>query len=345
MTSLILFLIFYFSANLKCPLTAPAKSRVSRMGFISSISHKMTDNNVKVKPLSKVAATPNTKVKQPPSVAKALTTPRNQQKKVSKVEQFRSVQSKKPLTVVEPKSRVVAKALVFHSPKKVLKIKSSIELKTPMRALCSAMKRLELNGVKKNSERGNNSLSVAASKKKLRGREVKSRVFDSLYSNNYREPGTNNMKSLKEKEVKKGMQRLQVTVPHENYSSDMEIEEKSRCESQERCHESGSGGEPSLGDEKSQESTRGESSVLVLKEDSSGGDITSQSSSNNEENKITEKSEGEQGGNSISEKPKVSAAKKRKAEENSLAFDDKENERQFTESDDKENASAPHENM
>ncbi|KAG4945474.1 hypothetical protein JHK87_041481 [Glycine soja] len=76
------------SANLKCPLTAPAKSRVSRTDFISSLSHKMTDNNVKVKPLSK-----------------ALTTPRNHQKKVSNVEQFRSVQSKKALTVEEWRRR------------------------------------------------------------------------------------------------------------------------------------------------------------------------------------------------------------------------------------------------
>ncbi|KAG2397276.1 uncharacterized protein HKW66_Vig0144880 [Vigna angularis] len=69
------------SANLKCPHSAPAKSRVSRMNFISSSSHKMTDKNVQVKPLSKVAATPNAKVRPSPPVAKALTTPRNNQKK------------------------------------------------------------------------------------------------------------------------------------------------------------------------------------------------------------------------------------------------------------------------
>ncbi|RDX96039.1 hypothetical protein CR513_21360, partial [Mucuna pruriens] len=325
------------SANLKCPLTAPAKSRVSRMDFISSSSHKMTDNNVRIKPLSKVAATPNAaKVKQSASVAKALTTPRNHQKKVSNVEQFRSVQSKKALTIGVPKSRVVAKALVFHSPKKVLKIKSSIELKTPMRALCSAMKKLELNGMKKNGE-GNNSLTVATSKKPLRGREVKSRVFDSLYSNNRKEPESKTVTSLKEKKVKNGMQKRQVAVTHENDSSDMEIEEKSRCDSLERCHESGtsgSGSELSLGDGKSQEPTRGESSVLVLQEASSRGEITSLSSSNNEESR-----------NSISDKGKVSEAKKRKAEEYSLASNDKENETQLTENDDKENASAPHENI
>ncbi|KAL5157157.1 hypothetical protein HKD37_15G041937 [Glycine soja] len=335
------------SANLKCPLTAPAKSRVSRTDFISSLSHKMTDNNVKVKPLSKVAATPNAKVKQSPSVAKALTTPRNHQKKVSNVEQFRSVQSKKALTVGVPKSRVVAKALVFHSPKKALKIKSSIELKTAMRTLCPAMNKLELNGVKKNGEGGSNSLAVATWKKQLRGREVKSRVFDSLYSINRKEPETNTKTSLMEKKVKKCMQKRQVAVPHETDTSDMEIDEKSRCGSLEGCHESGtsgSGGELSLGDEKSHESTRGESSVPVLSE-ASRGDITWLSSLNNEKNETTERSEKEETKNSVSDKGKVSETKKRRAEENSLASDDKENERQLTENDDKENVSAPHENI
>nr|KYP48475.1 hypothetical protein KK1_029850 [Cajanus cajan] len=334
------------SANLKCPQTAPAKSRVSRMNYISSLSHKMTDNNVKKKPLPKVAATPNARVKQPPSVTKALTTPRNHQKKVSNVEQFRSVQSKKALTVGVPKSKVVAKALVFHSPKKVVKIKSSIELKTPMRALCSAMRKLELNGVKKNGE-GSSNLSVTNSKKQLKGREVKSRVFDSLYSNNRKEPETNTATSLKEKKVKKeGMQKRQVTVNSENDSSDMEMDEKSRCASLERCHEStsGNGSELSLGDEKSQEATRGESSVLVLKE-ASRDDITLLSSCKNEENKSTERSENEESGKSVSDKGKVSSVRKRKAEENSLASDDKENETQFIENVDRENASAPHENI
>ncbi|KAJ1396577.1 hypothetical protein SESBI_32501 [Sesbania bispinosa] len=308
------------SGNLKCPLTAPAKPRVSRLAFISSLSHKMTDNNVKAKPkpLSKVAATPNAKVKQSPCVAKALTTPRNQ-KKVSNVEQFRSVQSKKAMTVAVPKSRVVAKALVFHSPKKVVKIKSSMELNTAMKTLCSAMKKLELNGVKKDGEGCNSSMPVVASRKQFKGREVKSRVFDSLYTNNHRkEPEANTVRCLKEKKVK-GMQKRQVTVPSENESSDMEIDEKSRIGSLERWPESGTS---EGGNEKSQQPTKGESSASVLSE-ASRDDITS-----NEE-----------------EKGKAHEARKRKAEENPMASDDKENEIELTENDDKENASAPNENI
>ncbi|XP_014517883.1 uncharacterized protein LOC106775291 [Vigna radiata var. radiata] len=325
------------SANLKCPHSAPAKSRVSRMNFISSSPLKMTDKNVQVKPLSKVAATPNAKVRPSPPVAKTLTTPRNNQKKVSNVEPFRSVQSKKVLTVGVPKSRVVSKALVFPSPKKVIKIKNSMEFKTPMRALCSAMKKLELNGVKKNEEGGSNSLPVTASKKQLRGRVIKSRVFDSLSSNNLKEPETNSMSSLKEKKVKKDTQKGQVAKPHQNDFSDMEIDEKS-------SHESGtsaSGAEISLGDEISQEPTRGENLVIVqVLSEASKCYTTSLSNSNNKE-KINEEMR-----NSVSAKGKVSESTKRKAEEKSLAYsNDKENGRQLIENDDKENASIVHENI
>ncbi|KAG2380598.1 uncharacterized protein HKW66_Vig0248900 [Vigna angularis] len=338
------------SANLKGPHSAPAKSRVSRMNFISSLSHKMTDKNVQVKPLSKVAATPNAKVRPSPPVAKALTTPRNNQKKVSNVEPFRSVQSKKVMTVGVPKSRVVSKALVFPSPKKVIKIKNSMELKTPMRALCSATKKLELNAVKKNEEGGSNSLPVTASKKQLRGREVKSRVFDSLSSNNRKELETNSMSSLKEKKVKKGTQKRQVAKPHQNDSSDMEIDEKSRCGSLEVCHESGtsaSGAELSLGDVISQEPTRGESLVIVqVLSEASECDTTSLSNSNYKEKMTKERSENEEMKNSVSAKGKVSESNMRKAEEKSLASsDDKENGRQLIENDDKENASIVHENI
>lgn len=312
---------------MKCPLTAPAKPRVSRMAMISSLSHKMRDNNVKVKPIPKVAATPNAKVKQSPSVTKALTGPRNQ-KKASNTEQFRSVQSKKAMNVAVPKSRLVAKALVFHSPKKVVKTKFSAELNTPMKALCSAMKKIDLNGVKKNGDGCNNSLPVASCRKQLKGREVKSRVFDSLYSKNLKEPETNTVRCLKEKKVK-GMQKRQVTVPHENNCSDMEMEEKStRGDSLERYTESGTSGGVS---EISQEAKSGESSIS--------------SSSNEEEKSATQGSENEERRNLVLGMVKVCEAKMRKAEENSVVSNEKENEVKVTENDDKENASAPSENM
>lgn len=309
-------MLLIFSGNLKCPLTAPAKPRMSRMAFISSLSHKVTENNVKVvKPLSKVSATPNAKVKQSPSLTKALTTPRNP-KKVSNLEQFRSVQNKKAVTVAVPKakSRVVAKALVFNSPKKMIDTKSSVELKTSMKALCSAMKKLEFNGVKKNGEGCNNSLPVDSSRKKqFKGREVKSRVFDSLYSSNRKGPETSNVRCPKEKKVK-AMQKHQVPEQQHSDTSDMEIEEKSRSDSLER-------------------------------EESSRDDTTSLSSSIEDEKKTIEESENEEKRMTVSDKGKTPEAKKRKADKKSMASDDKENEIELTEDDDKENSSAPSENM
>ncbi|MED6168906.1 hypothetical protein PIB30_015963 [Stylosanthes scabra] len=333
------------SENLKCPLTAPAKPRVSRMALISSLSHKMAENKAKVnKPLAKVSvsATPNAKVKQSPSVAKALTTPRNQKKKVSNVEPFRTIQSKKAVSVAVPKSRMVGKALVFHSPKRTVKLKSSVELKTPMRALCSAMKKLELNGGKKNGDRSDNTLQVSASRKKQRGREVKSRVFDSLYSNNRKGPESNPVSCIKEKRVQ-GMQKCQVNMPHEETeidSSDMEMDEKSRGGSLERCTESGTSGgsnEESLLTENSHEPTRVESSLEAS--------VTTLSNSADKENKTTEERKQRMvKSKPVSEKSENLEATKRKNREKSVNFDDKENEGGWTKYDDKENASAPDEN-
>jgi len=367
-------MLLFFSSNLKCPNTAPAKPRMSRMAFLSSLSHKVTENKVKiVKPLSKIAATPKAKVKQSPSVSKALTTPRNQ-KKVSNLEQFRSVQNKKSLTVAvsKPKSRVVAKALVFNSPKKVAGTKSSVELKTSMKALCSAMKKLEFNGVKKNGEGCNDSLPVASCRKvQFKGREVKSRVFDSLYSSNRNEPENNTLKSLKEKKAK-AMEKRHVPVPHESDSSEMEMEEKSRSDSLERgessvltLSEASRDDITSLSSSKEEEKSsvltlsqasgddvtslsssneEEKSSVLTLSE-VSRDDITSLSSSNGEEKKTIEESENEEKRVTVSHKGRIPEATKRKAVGSSMSSDDKENEIQLNENDDKENSSAPCENM
>ncbi|CAK8530386.1 unnamed protein product [Lathyrus sativus] len=348
------------SSNLKCPLSAPAKPRMSRMAFISSLSHKVTENNVKVvKPLSKVTETPNAKVKQPPTMTKALTTPRNQ-KKVSNLEQFRSVQNKKSMTVAvaKSKSRVVAKSLVFNSPKKVKALvfnspkvvgtKSSVESNTSIKTLCSAMKKLAFTRVKKNGEECDNSLPVASYRKpQFRGREVKSRVFNSLYSSNQKELESNSVRCLKEKKLKE-MQKHKVLVSQSD-SNDMGIEEKSRSESIE-------GGESSIlalseasrNDITSQSSRsgsleRGESSVLALSL-ASRDDITSLSSSNEEEKKTIEESENEE--KRITNKGRIPEVIKRKAGQNAMAYHDKENEIEITENDDdKENSSAPSENI
>ncbi|KAL0356967.1 UNVERIFIED_CONTAM: hypothetical protein Scaly_1382400 [Sesamum calycinum] len=130
---------------IKCPLSAPPKSskpRVSRMAIISSISEKMVDDKKRVvRPILKPRSTPVTKTK--PVAAKYLTTPRNK-KCVANENSFRSVQNPKPTNSEEPKGRIVAKALVFRSPKKAIKVKTSVELRTPISKLCDGMDKLEI---------------------------------------------------------------------------------------------------------------------------------------------------------------------------------------------------------
>ncbi|XP_012480579.1 uncharacterized protein LOC105795484 [Gossypium raimondii] len=185
--------------KLDCPRTVPAKSsksRVSRLAMISSISTKMGEAKVKVKQSS---TTPNVKkataAKQPST--KALTTPRNK-KGVSNPGTFRSVRNPKPTTVEVPKDRVVAKALVFHSPKKAVKLKKSVEWSSSLRRICSGMKKLEItDGSKKNALGCNKPL--AAPRKQLRGREVKSRVYDSLHCQNQKTQEAKSINRLKKK--------------------------------------------------------------------------------------------------------------------------------------------------
>lgn len=169
---------------MKCPLTVPAKSsksRISRIALVSSVPKKIVDGNGKVKagPLFKESVTPDVKLKEKKSsvVAKSMTTPRNK-KPLSNAGTFRSVRNPKTSSVAAPKDRVVAKTLVFHSPKKTVKIKTSMELSGRMKALCTGMKKLEITG-KKKQEAGHGT-PLDAPKKQVRCREVKSRVYDSL---------------------------------------------------------------------------------------------------------------------------------------------------------------------
>ncbi|KAL0384358.1 UNVERIFIED_CONTAM: hypothetical protein Sradi_2830100 [Sesamum radiatum] len=112
------------------------------MAIISSISEKMVDDKKRVvRPILKPRSTPVTKTK--PVAAKYLTTPRNK-KCIANENSFRSVQNPKPTNSEEPKSRIVAKALVFRSPMKAIKVKTSVELRTPISKLCDGMDKLEI---------------------------------------------------------------------------------------------------------------------------------------------------------------------------------------------------------
>ncbi|KAF2320740.1 hypothetical protein GH714_030444 [Hevea brasiliensis] len=163
-------------------------------------------------------------------VAKALTTPRTK-KQLSNPDAFRSVRNPKTTATAVPKSRVAAKALVFHSPKKSVRTKSSLELNTPVNALCAEMKKLEITSAKKQ-------LPPDAAKKQLRGREVKSRVFDGLHSQNHKNRKAKCSKYLKKNNTEENSQQYHYPVPHErdeNDFSEAEIEEKIRNGSQGLC--------------------------------------------------------------------------------------------------------------
>ncbi|CAK7330305.1 unnamed protein product [Dovyalis caffra] len=218
------------SANIKCPQTVPAKSskpRVSRLALISSISKRMVDPKVKVKPLAKQNATPNARAKQSSVVSKALTTPRNK-KQLSNPDAFRSVRNPKPKAIAN--SRVVAKAL-FHSPKKSLRRKTSIELDTTVKKIYAGMKKLEITDGKKHALVCNTPLPSNALRKQPRGREVKSRVYDGLVSQNCKGKESKSSKCLMKKNKGKNLKQYHGPMPREgaeNDFGDMEIEEKSR---------------------------------------------------------------------------------------------------------------------
>ncbi|KAL3843820.1 hypothetical protein ACJIZ3_001223 [Penstemon smallii] len=160
----------------KCPLSAPPKSsskpRLSRLAILSSITDK---KKRVIRPVLKPESTPVTKTK--PVASKYLTTPRNK-KCLPNQNSFRSVQNPKPTNIDVPKSRMVAKALVFHSPKKAIKVKTSIELRTPITKLCEGMKKLEIS-----SQRKRALVSSSKSSKNLNTR-ASSRPEVPLYSQN-----------------------------------------------------------------------------------------------------------------------------------------------------------------
>ncbi|XP_010530675.1 PREDICTED: uncharacterized protein LOC104807193 isoform X2 [Tarenaya hassleriana] len=174
------------STHPKCPNTVPPKpsrSRISKLAMISSIPQKDSD---RTRPKAgqamseqKHAATPKTKGKgQDSSVeAKSFTVSGKQKDSVTDPGSLRSVQN--------PKDRVVAKVLVFHSPKKkkkAVKLKRSVELRSSVKKICNGMRKLEI--AKKRNVLGFDHKPVPSDQPRqpLKRREVKSRVFDSLHS-------------------------------------------------------------------------------------------------------------------------------------------------------------------
>ncbi|XP_039068490.1 uncharacterized protein LOC120214727 [Hibiscus syriacus] len=194
-------------SKLECPRTVPAKSsksRVSKLAMISSISQKMGEAKVRVRHVAKQSSTTSNVKAANQSSTKALTTPRNR-KALPNPTTFRSAQNPKPTTIMVPKDRVVAKALVFHSPKKVVKLKKSVELSSSLRKICTGMKKLEINDGSKKNALGCNNKPLDAPRKQLRGREVKSRVYDSLHCQKQKTQEAKSLKRFQKKNSNKDL--------------------------------------------------------------------------------------------------------------------------------------------
>ncbi|RZC62712.1 hypothetical protein C5167_024471 [Papaver somniferum] len=222
-------------ANLKCPQSEPAKSskrRLSRLTVVTSISQKLADAKVKVHPICKFNLTPKGTAKKISISGKALTTPRNK-KSFSNRDPFRSVQNVKTACAM-PRNRVVAKALVFNSPKKAERKKNLIGCQTPVTALCSEMNKLEITSQAKPCKTSS-SASCQPRKCTPASQPLKSKLYDQIAKNlievsgDSKEPKTKSMRRMKKKSKGK-LQNVLDLVPQEssvNDVTDMGVDEKS----------------------------------------------------------------------------------------------------------------------
>ncbi|XVE48655.1 hypothetical protein DITRI_Ditri01bG0019500 [Diplodiscus trichospermus] len=336
------------SSNLQCPRTVPAKSsksRVSRLAMISSISQKMGEAKVRGRAVPKQsAATPNVKAAKQSST-KALTTPSNK-KGISNPGAFWSVRNPKPTKIEVPKNRAVAKALVFNSPKKAVKLNKSVEWSGSLRKICAGMKKLEIT--EKNTLGCNK-----PSRKQLRGREVKSRVYDSLHSKNQKQQEAKSLKCLKKKNKEKDSKLSKGSMclkPNEKDSTGMEIEAKSEDGSLEVCSTSGISKNASDSLEQAIEEVKFSSDCSSNNMNShsnsevmNSGHADVQKSLNGGHNEINEKISHEENIEPSSGDKEIPEARESDDKENALASHIKVSESKVMD-EDKENASASDEN-
>ncbi|XP_010440073.1 PREDICTED: neurofilament heavy polypeptide-like isoform X2 [Camelina sativa] len=222
-----------FSVDPKCPNTVPAKpsrSRVSRLAMISAIPQKGNGNvirskEVKVVPTKK-NVTPKAKVSSVISSVpqKALTERKKQMKSPAA---FRSVQNPRNATTKVSENRVVAKALVFQSPKKLVKLKRSVELSSSVKKLCNGMRKLEIENKSNGLGVNHKVVSSVPSRRPLKTREVKSRVFDSVRSQKQNDSNTKGVSTLKKRVKKKEEPVLSSDASKAHEANGKELENQS----------------------------------------------------------------------------------------------------------------------
>ncbi|KAL6545856.1 hypothetical protein OROGR_009730 [Orobanche gracilis] len=192
----------------KCPLSAPpkpSKPRLPTTAIISSmVSKKMSDGDKEkvVRPLSKLkSATPVTKTKQ--VAAKYLTTPRHK-KCIQNDNSFRSVRNLKPSSNTDTsEGRVVSKALVFQSPKKTIKVTTSVEMCLPVSKLCEGVNKLEISNQRKLASKSSKNLS----------RNQKAKSGKSIRSVSIQEGGSKTKQHLAHEEEEEASMSLMVPQP------------------------------------------------------------------------------------------------------------------------------------
>lgn len=282
--------------------------------MISSFSQRIAEAKLK-------GSTPKPEVKQSSVVVKALTTPRNK-KCPQNPNPFRSVRNPKATTIAVPKNRVVAKALVFNSPKKPKQKKTSLELRTPVSKICQGMKQLEITSQRKrvlgysakssmDIERDpNKQLPKDASRRKFGTRKVKSRVYDSLCLQSCKVKEAKSSRCLKRKSQVEDLQKCNGSLPHEgveNDCSDMEIDEIPKDNSMDGSSLSctSKSYEGNEHDKKSSQTAHSDAALL----DTSKGDINSIPEENNfsEFQNPSEESTKSRGGNDVDVKAESSS--------------------------------------
>ncbi|KAF5189427.1 neurofilament heavy protein [Thalictrum thalictroides] len=232
------------SAYMKYPQSAPAKPskpRVCRFTAMTSISQKIAEVKVKVHPVSN-NLTPKPRARECSALGKALTTPRAK-KLIPSSDPFRSVQNPKTTDVL-PKTKIVAKALVFSTPKKSERKKTLSESEIPMTEICDGLKKLEINSQRKKLSWNSSNLSKCTascpkisriasdeSTTNLHSQKLKNRLKD---SGDQKEHGSNPTRSKKKKGTK-SLQKLSCPQTDSRTTSDMEFDGESRYDSLGDC--------------------------------------------------------------------------------------------------------------
>jgi hypothetical protein len=190
-------------------------------GNIRSKEVKVVSTNKNVTPKAKAKGKESAVISSVPQ--KALT---ERKKQMQSPAAFRSVQNPRNATIKVSENRVVAKALVFQSPKKLVKLKRSVELSSSVKKLCNGMRKLEIDNKRNGLGVNHKVVSSASSRRPLKTREVKSRVFDSLRSQKQIDQKDKGVSTLK-KRVKKKEDPVPSSDPLKPYDSNgMEVEDK-----------------------------------------------------------------------------------------------------------------------